>query len=538
MNAGACFPAPATARYPAGVLAVGLLLLGLVLGFCRLLWPQWRENPDLSHGFFAPIIFFLLLGESRRHGTPRWLPAGPGSVLALGLALGLGFTLFALAGLFAASLAWTHAVVLVFFAGSLVCFLLAGLFILADERVRILPCNWISLTAIFLWVLVTPLPNGTYARLTLGLQGGVTSSVMHTLHLFGVPARQHGNVIELARTTVGVAEACSGIRSLLSCVYAGFFFAAWQLRHPLARLGLILAAPLLALGMNFLRSLTLTLLANSGTDIAGAWHDATGFAILAVTAALLAGLAILLESKAQPPPPAASPAPPPAPPARWPLRFFWTGIGATFLLAIFYFANSRPPARQGLAVPSLASLLPTQTDGWQVETPQDLYQFADILQTSHLIERTYVRATGNGQFTQFTVYLAYWEPGQASVSRVASHTPDACWPGAGWNAQPQPDAQQALQLPGLKTSAGEHRVFQNAQGYPQHVWFWHIYDGRVINYRDPYSIPALFQLALKYGFRKQGDQFFVRVSSNRDWPELGREPLVREIITNLTSLGL
>ena len=39
------------------------------------LWPEWRHNPDLSHGLFMPIIFLVLLHESRS-GTPRWLRAG------------------------------------------------------------------------------------------------------------------------------------------------------------------------------------------------------------------------------------------------------------------------------------------------------------------------------------------------------------------------------------------------------------------------------------------------------------------------------
>ncbi|MBI2497404.1 MAG: exosortase/archaeosortase family protein, partial [Opitutae bacterium] len=156
----------------------------------------------------------------------------------------------------------------------------------------------------------------------------MTGSVLQTLHLFGVPARQHGNIIELAVTSVGVEEACSGVRSLLSCVYAGFFFAAWQVRRPGGRLLLIVTAPLLALGMNFLRSLTLTLLANSGREIAGFWHDATGFAILGVTALVLAGLALLLETG---PAGAAPPgiAPPAGAPPQWPLRVFWTSLAAT-----------------------------------------------------------------------------------------------------------------------------------------------------------------------------------------------------------------
>ena len=530
-------PAPPAARpFPTGTRAICAVSLGLVAVYCVRLWPEWRTNPDLSHGFFAPFIFLLLAWESRHRGTPRWLPAGPGPALALGGVLAAGFILFVLAGLLAASLGWSHALVLFVLAGSLSSFLTGGLILLADVRVRFLPFNWISLTAIFLWILVAPLPHGTYSRLTLGLQGWVTGSVLHTLHLIGIPARQHGNIIELVRTTVGVEEACSGIRSLLSCVYAGFFFAAWQIRRPAARLALIVTAPVLALGMNFLRSLTLTLIANAGEEITGFWHDVTGFAILAVTALLLALLAILLEG--EPAAPARDPGPSDRAPPAGPRRWFFTAVAATLGLALFFFAGSRPPARDGRPAPDLLPLLPASAAGWQVVTPNDLYQFADILQTSHLFERTYLRKASETDFIQFTVYVAYWSAGQASVSRVASHTPDACWPGAGWTPRPLIDAQQAPELPGLKLAAGEHRLFQNADGYRQNVWFWHIFDGRVLDYRDPYSVPALLKIALQYGFRRQGDQYFVRISSNKSWRELADEPLVREILTNLSALGL
>jgi exosortase len=529
-------PADFAARLPASSRAVCGVLLLLVVAFCAWLWPEWRTNPDLSHGFFAPLIFGLLVWESRRQGTQRWLPAGRWTGLALGATLLGGFLLFAMAGLLAASVAWSHALVLFVLACSLALFLSAGLILLADERQRLVPFNWISLSAIFLWILVAPLPAGTYARLTLALQGWVTGSVLHSLHLLGIPARQHGNIIELARTTVGVEEACSGIRSLLSCVYAGFFFAAWQIRRPAARIALIVAAPLLALGMNYLRSLTLTLLANSGTNISGFWHDATGFAILGVTALLLAGLAITLEAGA--PVRTAEPPLPAAPLPRGPRRFFWTLIAATVALGLFFFASSRPSLHEGRSPPDLFALLPAGASGWEVVAPKNLYQFADILQTSHLVERTYLRQTNATDFTQFTVYVAYWAAGQASVSRVASHTPDACWPGAGWTLHPLIDAQEAPVLPDHRIAPGEHRLFENTGGFRQNVWFWHIYDGRVIRYRDPYSVPALLRIALEYGFRRQGDQVFVRISSNKTWHELTDEPLVRDILANLTTLGL
>lgn len=529
--------APTTSVPPGGAVKAVIALLAIAAaGYCVKLWPEWRQNPDLSHGFFAPIIFVLLLWECRRHGTQRWLPAARWTGFLAAGTLTAGFLLFAMAGLLAASVAWTHSLVNFVLAASLCCYLFAGWLILADERVRVLPFNWIGLTAIFLWLLVTPLPTGTYARLTLALQGWVTGAVLHTLQLFGIPAMRHGNLIELARTTVGVEEACSGIRSLLSCVYAGFFFAAWQLRRPAARLLLVVVAALLALGMNFLRSLILTLLANAGKDITGFWHDFTGFAILAITAALLGWLSILLESTQAPAPMVAPPARTGLP--RWSLRFFWVGVTAAVALGGFYFANSRPAQNAGKPVPDLAALLPSNPSGWEVMAPKDLYQFAGVLQTTHLFERTYLRPTGKGQFTQLTVYVAYWSAGQATVSRVASHTPDACWPGSGWLARPVADPQQIPELPGLQLAPAEHRVFQNSEGYSQHVWFWQIYDGHPINYRDPYSVPALLHLALQYGFRRQGDQFFIRVSSNKPWTELAGEPLVREIFTNLAGVGL
>ena len=522
---------------PRPTIAVLILLLGLVAGYCLLLWPEWKQNPDLSHGFFAPLIFVLLLGESRRAGAQHWLPSSPWSNVAVAGAVTAGFSLFALAGLLAASVAWTHALVLFVLAASLACFLLGGLFILADERVRVLPVNWISLTAIFLWVLVAPLPNGTYTRLTLSLQTGVTSAVFHTLHLLGIPARQHGNLIELASTTVGIEEACSGIRSLLSCVYTGFFFAAWLVRRPLSRAALIVIAPLLALAMNFLRSLVLTLLANAGKDITGFWHDATGYAILAVTAATLAWVALSFQTDQADKNNVTAPAAVTGTP-RWSLLIFWTAAIASLALGAFYLSHFRPASSSGKPIPDFAAALPEQAAGWQVTTAKELRQFSGVLQTTHLMERTYRRPLANGQCVQFNVYLAYWPAGQTTVSRVASHTPDACWPGSGWSVIPTEEPRQTLRLPSMQLSPAEHRLFQNNGGVAQHVWFWHIYDGRAISYRDPYSVPALLELALQYGFRRQGDQYFIRLASNRPWSEISQEKLVQEIGTNLTQFGL
>lgn len=500
--------------------------------------PAWTHNPDLSHGLFAPIAFVLLVREARRQGPSRWLAQGPWRSLAIAATLAAAVLLLVTAGLLAASVGWSHALVEFVLAAALAAYLGAALLVLSGRETGFVPFNWISLTAIGLWLLAAPLPHGTYARITLALQGEVTSGVMQVLHWLGIPARQRGNVIELAHASVGVEEACSGIRSLLSCTYAGFFFAAWQVRGAARRIALIVIAPCLAIAMNFLRSLILTLLANHGTDISNFWHDATGYAILAVTAGLLGGIALALGRES---PRRTGTMPSPVPGrgtgGKTPVIAFWFGTAAAGAVGGFFLLNARPSVRADAPVPDIAALLPVDAEGWTVLTARDLYRFSSILQTDHLCERTYLKGDGDN-LTQLTVYVAYWRAGQAPVSLVVSHTPDACWPGAGWTPSEVDDRRVTLSVPGVDLAPAEHRLFANALDFRQNVWFWHVYDGRVINYRDPYSVPALLRIALQYGFSRDGDQFFVRMSSNRRWDELAHEPLVREILSNLSTMGI
>ena len=123
------------------------------------------------------------------------------------------------------------------------------------------------------------------------------------------------------------------------------------------------------------------------------------------------------------------------------------------------------------------------------------------------------------------------------MSLVASHTPDACWPGAGWTLLPIGQPRAPLVAGSRTLPEAEYRLFQTGD-YPQHVWFWHLYDGRPISYRDPYSPLELLRIAWRYGFRHDGDQLFVRVSSNRPWTEIAREPFLADFFSRVRPLGL
>jgi hypothetical protein len=255
-----------------------------------------------------------------------------------------------------------------------------------------------------------------------------------------------------------------------------------------------------------------------------------------VTAALLGGLALLLERGEQnSAPPATAPLPSPTATPALPFACLAGGLALAAALVVFFALNTRASVRRDVAAPNLLALLPASPAGWHVDTSQELYQFKSTLQTEFLAQRTYTRETPAG-LDQITIYLAYWRPGQAPVSLVASHTPDACWPGSGWSPVATPPASPPV-IAGRTLAAPEQRLFQGPV-VPQYVWFWHLYDGRPIAYRDPYSPVELLRIALRYGFRKNGDQLFVRVSANHPLADLATEPLLAEFFAHTQPLGL
>jgi len=514
--------------------------VALLAIWLRLLLPEWSRNPDLSHGFFTPILFVLLINEARNRGPYRFLPSNNKTWFATSLVALASLIILITASLFAAAIEWGHPLVLFLSGGCVAGALTAAWLITATRSVRIVPFNWIIFVAILLWLLSVPLPPGTYSQLTLGLQLWVSDRVLQSLHLLGIPAMQNGNIIELARTTVGVEEACSGVRSLLSCIYAGFFFSATFVRRWKSRFAIILLAPIFAIGMNFIRSLLLTLLANRGVDIAGTWHDATGYAILGITAVVLGLLAMLLEriessratASAEDSPHTASATSDAIGP-----RILLAGYTvAACCLGTFMFLSRPAPPLIG-PPPDVFTLMPETPDGWKTATSNGLVRFADILETDQLGQRTYVKLLPNNEPLFVTLYMAYWKPGQAGVSVVATHTPDACWPGAGWTPIPVEAEEVSLALPERQLARSEYRIFTNNDA-PQHVWFWHSYDREVIPEFEPRRPLELLGSVFTYGVRSEGEQLFVRLSSNRPWADFAHEPLMTEIFSRLHKYGL
>jgi exosortase len=159
----------------------------------------------------------------------------------------------------------------------------------------------LAITSLFLfpaliWMLSAPMVSVLETRIRVALLTQVTIVVFNTFDILGHPLIREGNVLILPEGRVGVEEACSGIRSLTACLFAGSFLAAVFLDRFWKKALLVGLAMFFALITNFIRSLFLTYWAYSrGSDALndhwhlplfgdiGSVHDVTGFLILIVT---------------------------------------------------------------------------------------------------------------------------------------------------------------------------------------------------------------------------------------------------------------
>jgi exosortase len=149
---------------------------------------------------------------------------------------------------------------------------------------------------LFLFLMV-PLPQSLVNVIAFPLQLIAAGIAVDALHLIGVPALLEGNIIHLANTKLFVAEACSGLRSLMALGTLGVVFAYFFRKNIIERLILVFSTIPIAILVNAFRvGLTGFLTHHYGTDAAGgAIHQFEGFVTFGLALALLMVEAWLLS---------------------------------------------------------------------------------------------------------------------------------------------------------------------------------------------------------------------------------------------------
>lgn len=232
---------------------------------------QWWHDPNFSHGFVVPAFSLLVLWKDRAR-VSKLLPA-PSSwgLLVVSLALCL-----LLAGMLGAELFLSRISLLVLLAGLIVFF-----------------WGWpFFRAALFPWALLflmVPIPAIIFNQITFPLQLLASKLAASALPLLGVPVLRQGNIINLPALPLEVAEACSGIRSLLSLTTLSIVYGYLMESRLSVRILLALASIPIAVVANSLRIVGSGLLVQYwGQDAAeGFFHTFSGWLVFLLSLILL-----------------------------------------------------------------------------------------------------------------------------------------------------------------------------------------------------------------------------------------------------------
>ncbi|MEC7273631.1 MAG: exosortase/archaeosortase family protein [Verrucomicrobiota bacterium] len=300
-------------------IAAACLVMGFVL---YTIWDQlfwWGTREDYSFGYIVPFFVAYVIYDRwpiiRGYLLPRkqeeenaYAACDRGSlVFVLEWIAVAGFTasllLFLVGSLLRAASGPQNPASLAI-AASLGGIILSVVFIFSKFRADGQPIalqQRLALTALFIfpaliWMISAPLVSILETNIRVFLLSKVTIVVFNIFDFLGFELEREGNVLILPKGRVGVEEACSGIRSLTACLFAGSFLAAVYLNRYWKKICLVAAAMILAVITNLIRSIFLTFWAyNYGSEAIdehwvipllgdiGSVHDVTGMAILGFT---------------------------------------------------------------------------------------------------------------------------------------------------------------------------------------------------------------------------------------------------------------
>jgi exosortase len=264
------------------VAAAGLVLGGLLL----LYWPvltglvdAWSTDDNYSHGFFiVPLAAYFAWERRRAFAASPVRPSIAGlAVVAVSLAL-------LVAGLLGAELFLSRVSIIGAVAGSV-------LFLFGWPRLRVM------LFPLAFLLLMVPLPALIFNKIAFPLQLLASRVGESSISALDIPILREGNVLILANATLEVAEACSGIRSLVSLFTLGIVFGYFVDRRPWVRAVIALSAIPVAILANGLRVASAGVAAHNfgAAGVEGLFHEFSGWVVFIVAFLMMIGVQRLLQ---------------------------------------------------------------------------------------------------------------------------------------------------------------------------------------------------------------------------------------------------
>jgi len=215
-------------------LLCGVLLLAYLPVLIDLV-QNWYSDANYSHGFLVPLISGYLIWRKRKELSEVELKSN-----SWGLALVIAAMFLFVIGN-AASEYFTVRFSLVLCIFGLVLYLLGA---------GITKKSWFEI--LFLCFMI-PIPYVIYFSATFPMQLFASKVTALLLDILGMPVVRQGNIIHLPNESLEVAEACSGLRSLISLLALGAIFAYITQKRLWAKVMLFLSTIPIAVAGNVFR---------------------------------------------------------------------------------------------------------------------------------------------------------------------------------------------------------------------------------------------------------------------------------------------
>jgi exosortase len=234
----------------------------------------WSNDDNYSHGFFIVPLAAYFAWE-RRHRLAQ-APARPSAV---GLLIVIASLTMLVAGILGAELFLSRLSLLGVIAGTV-------LFLLGWPRLRVL------LFPLAFMLLMIPLPAIIFNKIAFPLQLVASHVGEYGISAANIPILREGNVLILANATLEVAEACSGIRSLVSLFTLGIVFGYFADSRAWVRTVIALSAIPVAILANGLRVASAGWAAHymGQAGVEGLFHEFSGWVVFVVAFLMMLAL--------------------------------------------------------------------------------------------------------------------------------------------------------------------------------------------------------------------------------------------------------
>lgn len=273
---------PASQTRPLPFLAIAWFTALLVVAYfptLKHLVEQWSTDEDVGHGFFVPLVAAYIAWQRRDQLLALdWKPAWWGVIVMLwGIVQSY-------VGALGAELFLQRTALLITLVGLML--VLGGV-----DLVKALAFPLLLLP------FMIPIPSVIYNQITFPLQLFASACAETVLGWIGIPVLRDGNVLELASQKLNVAEACSGIRSLLSLTFLSLVYAYFFDKRVWMRWALLFGTVPIAILANAGRVTVTGILSEQNPELAhGFFHSLEGWIIFLIAFVMLFALHVIIKS--------------------------------------------------------------------------------------------------------------------------------------------------------------------------------------------------------------------------------------------------